>query len=98
MTFKELKNKIKEEQKILAQDIKDFKEQRKDSPDGYVEGLWHRQNDYRHIHIAYCQYFNNTPYNLIEQPRDGNKPDSRRLRNISTSWEMVTGEALRNCA
>jgi len=40
MTFKELKNKIKEEQKLLAQKIKEQKSKRKSVADGYVEGLF----------------------------------------------------------
>ncbi len=98
MTFLELKYEVKEEQKLLAQKIKEFKEMRKDSPDGYVDGLWYHQNDYRHTHIMYCHFFNNTPYDSIEQPRDGNSPDSRRLENLRTEWESKIDEALRDCA
>lgn len=98
MTFKELKLKIKEEQKLLAEHIKELKGTRKDVPDGYVEGLWHRKNEYRHTHIMYCHFFNNTPYEKIEQPREGNKSISHKLDNLRKGWEAEIDEALRDCA
>jgi len=107
MTFKELKNKIKEEQKELAQSIKLGKPLRKpkiynQSDSGlkaiYDDLFWNRVN-YRHRHIIYCQMFNNTPYALIEQPRDENKPSSSRLDRIKKEWEAeIDEEAIRNCA
>jgi len=106
MTFKELKNKIKEEQKTLAHQIKIGKPLRK--PRIYQEAdadaitashnLEWNQKEYRHIHIMYCQFFNNTPYTSIEQPRDGNKPSSYMLNSIKTEWEGLLDEALRDCA
>jgi len=101
MTFKELKLKVKEEQKFLAQEIKEQKGTRKEVPDGYVDGLVYDQNDYRHHHIAYCEFFNGTPYALIEQPRDNNKPFSNTLESIKNQWETEideVDEALRDCA
>ena len=104
MTFKELKNKIKEEQKELAQDIKNGKTGRKpknrsdENMDDYSDLDWNRSN-YRHNHIVYCQLFNNTPYALIEQPRDDNKPMTHRLDKIKQEWEAeIDEEALRDCA
>jgi hypothetical protein len=98
MTYKELKNKIKEEQKDLAQKIKELKGKRKKVADGLVMGLWHYQNDYRHIHIAYCQFFNNTPYDKIENPRKGNYPVSSKIEFYKGKWEGLLDEALRDCA
>jgi hypothetical protein len=98
MTYKELKNKIKEEQKDLAQKIRELKGKRKEVSDGYVQGLWHYQDDYRHTHIAYCQFFNNTPYGLIEQPREDNKPRKTKIQSHFTIWESKIDEALRDCA
>lgn len=66
MNFKQLKNKIKEEQKQLAKEIRELKNQRKSSPCGYVSGLDKKRFDYRHRHIAYCQLFFNTPYERVE--------------------------------
>lgn len=104
MNFKDLKNKIKQEQKQLAQDIKTCKPLRKPSN-------WETASDetkqlcrgtssweYRHRHIVYCQMFNNTPYELIEQPRDNNRPSSHYLEKIKKEWEKELDEALDNCA
>ena len=106
MTFIELKNKIKEEQKYLAHQIKIGKPLRKpriyeqadaDAIAAYHELEWN-QKEFRHTHIMYCQFFNNTPYSLIEQPRDENKPSSYMLNSIKTEWEGLLDEALRDCA
>jgi len=107
MTYKELKHKIKEEQKVLAQSIKLGKPLRK--PKNW-EGAsseqkragkdldWNRIM-YRHRHIIYCQMFNNTPYALIEQPRDENKPSSYHLNDIKKRWEAeLDEETIRDCA
>jgi hypothetical protein len=98
MTFKELKHEIKEEQKALAQEIKELKGTRKEVQYGYVEGLEWLQNDYRHTHIAYCTFFNNTPYEKIEQPREDNKPSKVKIDSHLTIWMGKIDEALRNCA
>lgn len=121
MTFKELKLKIKEEQKQLAQQITRGKYLRKPhrreditdedrslyfyksyNGDRYyynqdrVENL---SNTYRHIHIMYCNMFNGTPYDKIEQPRDDNGPNGYLLDEIKKDWEaQIDEEALRNCA
>lgn len=97
MTFKELKNKIKEEQKALAQKIREQKSKRKSMPSGYVEGLLRSQYTYRHIHIVYCTFFNNTPYEKIES-KCHEKPSSSYLDSIKKRWESQIDEALRNCA
>ena len=107
MTFKELKFKIKEEQKTLAQEIRVAKPLRK--PKNWTDSseeqkrcsrneVWN-QSEYRHIHIVYCNFFNGTPYEKIEQPRHGNKPSSHKLDNLRKTWEAeIDDEALRNCA
>jgi len=97
MTYKELKNKIREEQKSLAQKIRTQKSKRKEVADGYVEGLFYNQDQYRHTHIAYCQFFNNTPYGLIEQ-QCHEKPRKNSIESHMTIWESQIDEALRNCA
>jgi hypothetical protein len=97
MTFKELKNKIKEEQKTLAQKIREHKSQRKLVKYGYVEGLVFNQYKYRHTHIAYCTFFNNTPYEKIES-KCHEKPSSRKLDDLKKKWESQIDEALRDCA
>jgi hypothetical protein len=108
MTYKELKLKIKKEQKELAQKIRTGKSLRKPSnykkykgknKDGLIWDLSWNQNLYRHRHIVYCQMFNNTPYHKIEQPRDENTPCSDWLESIRKKWEAeIDEEALRDCA
>ncbi len=97
MTFKELKNKVKEEQKDLAQKIKEQKGKRKSSPCGYVEGLIYNRFRYRHVHIAYCTFFNQTPYDKIET-KCHEKPLKSTLETYRKNWEIQIDEALRDCA
>jgi hypothetical protein len=97
MTYKDLKNKIKEEQKSLAQQIREKKRKRKDVQYGYVEGLDYNRDDYRHIHIAYCQFFNQTPYGLIEQ-KCYDKPRKSSIESHIKTWESQIDEAIRDCA
>lgn len=73
-----MKQKIKEEQKALAQKIRDNK------PDNQLFS-W----KFRHRHIAYCQFFNNTPYNSIEKPREGNEPDTEIIEKYKNEWEAL---------
>ncbi len=54
--------------------------------------------EFRHRHIVYCNMFNNTPINHIEQPREDNSPDGKKLEKIKKEWEGQIDEALRNCA
>jgi hypothetical protein len=97
MTYRDLKLKIKNEQKTLAQKIKEKKGKRKEVPDGYVEGLPHDSWIYRHTHIMYCQFFNKTPYKKIEMTCH-DRPDSWRLDNLRKDWEGQLDEALCDCA
>ena len=60
MTYKELKLEEKEYLKELAKKIRELKNKRKETSDGYVDGLWSLRGEYRHNHIAYCEFFNNT--------------------------------------
>jgi hypothetical protein len=97
MTYRDLKNQIKEQQKDLAQKIKEQKGRRKQEPDGYVYGLDHNRWNYRHTHILYCNFFNGTPYDKIERTCHDN-PDSWKLDNLRKDWEGQLDEALRDCA
>ena len=97
MTYKDLKNKIKEEQKSLALRIRELKGKRKSSSDGYVDGLEWASYDYRHKHIAYCQFFNKTPYEMIENFCHED-PNSYRIEELEKEWESELDEALRDCA
>lgn len=98
MTRKELKKQVKEEQKKTAELIKILKPARKPSvyhadselydairkEHGYCSSL---QWEYRHRHIMYCYYFNNTPYDAIEQPATNHRPDAMYLDKIKEEWE-----------
>lgn len=105
MTFKELKKQIKEEQKQLASEIRAMKGKRKSSSCGYVSGLDYARDEYRHKHIAYCQFFNHTPYEKIEltcheKPRKGNINSHMTVweSSIEKVEETVDEEAVRLCA
>ena len=98
MTFKELKQKIKEEQKSLAREIKEAKSKRKESQYGYVHGLDYDRDQFRHKHIAYCKFFNKTPYGMIEQTCHED-PRKSTIKSYMNDWEsQIDEEALRYCA
>lgn len=95
MNRKSLKEKIKEEQKVIASKIKRCRPLRKphvfeasefknECHSWTVEQLSY---EFRHRHIVYCNMFNNTPYELIEKPRENNKPNSIVLNKIRREWE-----------
>jgi len=74
MNFKNLKNKIKKEQKERAVSIRILKAARKphvylSNPELYdkLGNLERHQDKYRHTHIAYCMFFNKTKYEDIEK-------------------------------
>jgi hypothetical protein len=106
MTFKELKLKIKNELKQLAQEIRIGKSLRK--PHLYAQAPpEHRKlaricegnrDDFRHKHIMYCHMFNGTPYDKIEQPREDNGPRSWLLDEYRKKWESMLDEDVRNSA
>lgn len=106
MTFKELKKQIKEEQKELAQKIRLCKPLRKPSNRAnasektrslcrYNEYSW----EYRHKHIVYCQFFNNTPYEKIESKvGSDNSPSQSLLDKYKIDWKAKINEAVCDCA
>lgn len=107
MTFKELKNKIKEEQKQLALKIRRGKFLRKPKnrvgmtdedrhlyfyrydqyKEAFFNGSYAMSGDYRARHIAYCMFFNNTPYGMIEKPRED--ADYSKTLAISRSKDFI---------
>ena len=99
MTYKELKQQIKEEQKSLAKAIKKGKSARKPSNRteeniGFYEALYWNRINYRYKHIAYCNMFNRTPYEKIEQPRSNNPINKSRLDRIKNEWESLLDEQI----
>jgi len=105
MTYKELKNEVKEEQKDRAVKIRILKTARKphvynSNPELYnkLGDLERHQYDYRHIHITYCMFFNKTEYSNIEK-KCHEKPNSAKLTMLKKKWSDIVeanrDEALR---
>ena len=96
MTKKQLKLQIKTELKSLAKDIRAGKNLRK--PKNQIGDLRtlnkldYNRDSYRHKHIAYCLMFNNTPYHMIECPRDDNKPHKYSLESYKKDWKELIDE------
>lgn len=105
MKFKELKLQIKEQQKQTAATLKRIRSVRK--PSAYAKaskelkaecearGGWNEyflKKDYREIHIAYCKFFNNTPYEKIETPRENNKPNLQEIKRLEEYWKSQINE------
>ena len=81
MTFIILKDVVKQELKKLAEDLQKHKHNNNSI---ILEQL---RNQYRNKHIAYCQYFNNTNYNQIENPNNNNYPNGFLINKIKKSWK-----------
>ncbi len=97
MTKKQLKLQIKTELKSLAKDIRTGKGLRKPKNQtgkdlSKLSRLEWNRDSYRHKHIAYCSMFNNTPYHMIECPRDDNKPSKYTLESYKKEWEGLIDE------
>ncbi len=99
---KQLKLKIKEEQKQKASSIRLLKLARKpkvyNTDPSMYDKLGHLEThryDFRHIHIAYCMFFNNTEYEAIERKCD-DIPNSLYIQKLKDEWnryiEMNTEE------
>lgn len=113
MKFRDLKRETKEELKQRAAEIALGKPLRKPSrwatatkeEKAANDKLYRNRITYRHMHIAYCEFFNNTPYAMIENPRKGNEPNKNSIKTYKNFWEEeidevdeVEAEALRDCA
>lgn len=74
MTFKQQRQKTKEELKKIAHEIRVGKSLRKpkhyeiasEKDQKIAQRLEYNQDYFRHKHIAYCMFFNKTPYKKIE--------------------------------
>jgi len=95
MTFKELKNKIKKEQKDRAVKIRILKAARKPHVYNSNPALYDKIGDldslrynYRHVHIAYCMYFNNTKYDNIEKKCEEN-PYIEKIDQYKKEWSYI---------
>jgi hypothetical protein len=100
MKYKELRQQIKDSQKETAGILKRVRSIRKPSAFAKASkelqqeyekhGSWkevYLKRDYREKHIAYCMFFNNTPYEKIETPREKNKPDFRNIKLFQEIWK-----------
>ena len=81
MTFIILKELVKQELKQLAEEL----QKQKHSNDFIL--LEQLKDRYRSIHISYCQFFNNTDYNQIENPNSTNFPNGFLINEIKNTWE-----------
>lgn len=97
--FKQLKLKIKAEQKEKASAIRLLKLARKPSVYAKDPDMYNKLGDldslryhYRHIHIAYCTYFNNTKYEDIERTCD-EMPSNNYLIKLKVEWDSNIREA-----
>lgn len=112
MNFKELKLQIKFELKELVNEIKLWKSLRK--PDNRIgdykniqqwnisSKLSYLKYEFRLLHIAYCEFFNHTPYESIEKPRKEKtitKYERNGIEKQKYDWMMeINDDTLRDCA
>ena len=91
MTRKQLLHKVKEEQKVIAREIRQLKSSRKqDKRNGRAlwsieADIWKRKFRYRHTHIAYCEFRGRTR-EQIERPREDNLPVQQEIDKIMENW------------
>lgn len=92
MTRKEMKLKIKKELKAQAKEIRGLKSKRKGIMYGYVPGLGFASEDYRYKHVAYCTFFNHTPYDLVESnPKE--PLEEGDYKGFTSTWEKEIVDA-----
>ena len=92
--FKDLKNKVKEIQKERSIIIRAKRSARKpiefEANSKYYQSLPSMYSiywDYRHTHIAYCTFFNNTPYDDIEKPIIADAPNMKIVDSLINEWK-----------
>ncbi len=86
--------KIKEENKAIAEHIKQFRVRRKEAaledlgPYKYKGSIpsWRLSMEYRHRHIAYCE-LRGVERSRIEQPSEFNKPNERLITKFKEQWK-----------
>jgi hypothetical protein len=85
-------NPVKEEQKQLAQNLKqaklEFKDKQRNHTVTYKDhwNLAKLQSDFRHRHIAYC-LIKGRSYEQIEQPKEGNEPDFQTVDRYQVEFK-----------
>ena len=102
--FVELKQKVKNELKEVATRIKEVKKKMKTLQrrgqlcHEEISIIYMNKWDFRHKHVAYCQFFNNTPYGAIENPSRNNPLYKPRVEKFMKEWMDELNEDVRNCA
>ncbi len=84
MKFKEILTKIKEYQKVKAQEIRELKAKRKTNPYGFVPGLENKRWEYRHRHIAYCELRGRKCEEIERTCHES--PDRNRIDQLKLGW------------
>ena len=79
---------IKEQQKVLAEEIKKLKKSRKGARDGWVDGLELARCEYRHWHIAYCLARGRTMEQIERTCREDNYPNERLYKSCLDRIEL----------
>jgi hypothetical protein len=95
-----MKQEFKKYLKLIATQIREKKNLRKESEDGYVDGLFMLSYKYRHHHIAYCLIRGRTMKQIENNYNPNNYyPKLSYVKDIKNQWmEKVDEEAIRNCA
>ena len=85
---------LKAELKTRALEIRSLKSTRKSVPNGYVSGLFAKQDTFRHMHIAYCLLRGKTYEQIEQKTRDGNAPSTNEYERYMTQYKEVIDETL----
>jgi hypothetical protein len=95
-----MKQEFKKYLKLIATQIREKKNLRKESEDGYVDGLFMLSYKYRHHHIAYCLIRGRTMKQIENNYNPNNYyPKLSYVKDIKNQWmEKVDEEVIRDCA
>ena len=87
--LKKIKSELKSEGKAIREIKNEIKDRMRYGTAGVLQvKLIDRKHDFRHRHIAYCE-LRGTPRHLIEQPRENNKPNEDKIRQIKIHWHSL---------
>lgn len=85
---------LKSELKTLAQEIRSLKSTRKSVPFGFVHGLFSKQNQYRHMHIAYCLLRGKTLQEIENKVNPGNEHSETLVYKYTEMYKELASEAV----
>lgn len=99
MTKKEVKQQVKTQIKVLAKSLTTLKASRKEGKrngralDSIVSDILRKKYEVRHLHVAYCLFFNGTDYNDIERKvACDNHPSEYVINKHTAEWEQSIQE------